>query len=411
MDEWLKKPWIIRAISLILALLLFSAVSLDDDNYQSDAALDFISSSAEAQQLKDVPVNIKIDDEKYVVSGVPRTVTVTLEGPNSVVTSTATQRSFDVYIDLEDLQSGTYTVPLKYTGISDSLTVYIEPKEIEVTIEERATAQFGVAVDFINENNITPGYETGETAVEPENVTITSSKSVVDKIAIVKAFVDLQGVDKPIDGVEAPVKVYDRQGNELSVRVEPSAVEVSVDIINPSKVVPIKVETTGELQRDLKIKSINVDPAELRVFATENRLDSLESISTETVDLSNITEDTTTEVELVVPAEIRKMERDKVTVNIKVEKMVERTFNQTLIDIDNLNNEYDLTFLRPADRKVNITVRGPEAEIENLSSDDLNVFIDVKGLQEGQYPLPIEIALPEGITTETDLGQATVQIE
>ncbi|MBM7573288.1 YbbR-like domain-containing protein [Aquibacillus albus] len=411
MDEWLKNPWVIRALSLVLALLLFSAVSLDDDNYQSDAALDFLSSSEEAQRIEDVPLNIKINEDKYVVSGVPKTVTVTLEGPNSVVTSTATQQSFDMFLDLEDLESGTYTVPVQYTGISDSLSVYIEPKEVEVTIEERATEVFDVTVDYINENLIEPGFEIGDAQVNPGQVTITSSRSVVEKIAIVKAFVDVRGVDMPIEEQESPVKVYDAQGNELNVRVEPVIVDVSVSISNPSKNLPIEVVTTGETQEGISIRSLAVEPEEVRVFASEEVLTNLDSISTKAIDLSTISQGESREVELDIPTNLRLIDRESVTVIIEVDRTTERTFEDVPIEPRNINDGLEVTFINPVNGVADVIVTGPERIIDDLPETDIQPFIDIDERQEGQYDLTIQIEELDDITAVPELARATVQID
>src|SRR5690625_6717020 len=116
----------------------------------------------QTEVLNDVPVNIRIDSDRYVVSGVPEFVTVSLDGANSVLTPTIRQRNFEVYVDLEELGEGTHTVDLEYTKVPSELSVFIEPKTIEVEIEERASEDFPVSVDFINKDQLRSEEHTSE---------------------------------------------------------------------------------------------------------------------------------------------------------------------------------------------------------------------------------------------------------
>ncbi|WP_407058525.1 CdaR family protein [Paracerasibacillus soli] len=77
-----------------------------------------------------------------------------------------------------------------------------------------------MSADFLNKDQLPDGYELGEYKVEPQKVKITSSKSVIEKISLVKVFVNVAGLTESINNREVPVKVYDSQGNELRVRIE-----------------------------------------------------------------------------------------------------------------------------------------------------------------------------------------------
>lgn len=409
MDEWLKKPWVIRIVSLALAVLLFTAVSLDENTEQSSSPSDFFGSSEETQILEDVPVSVKIDQEKYVVSGVPQIVSVELEGSNSVVTSTATQRNFEVYLDLQGLKAGTYVVPFQSSGISNSLDVYIEPKEVEVYIEERATNEFSVEVDSINKDKIAAGFELGDVSANPSKVKITSSKSIMERVATVKAFVNVENVDESFEAEEVPIKVYDNQGNELSVRVEPTTVDIAVTVNNPNKVVPIEIETTGETKDGVKVDSITPDTQEVRVYAPESVLADIESISTKAINLSGIEEGTTMEVELNIPEEVRKIGMD--TVKVTIEVIRTSSFDGVPIQAENLDDNLSLTFLEPTGGQLSIVATGKEDQISKLSLEDFKATIDVSDLQEGEYEVPIVIEGPDGISFEPALEQVSIQIE
>src|SRR5699024_3647650 len=148
MDNWFKSKWFVRALSLGFAILLYVFVSVEENPNQPE--LRFFGSSTEMQTLDDVPVDIRIENENYVVSGVPEFGSVTLEGPTSILTKTVRLRNFDVFVDLTGLEEGDHTVEIEYENVPEHLSKYIETKSDVVTVEEDHTEETPVNVDFLN---------------------------------------------------------------------------------------------------------------------------------------------------------------------------------------------------------------------------------------------------------------------
>ncbi|MFX0112885.1 CdaR family protein, partial [Bacillus pumilus] len=74
----------------------------------------------------------------------------------------------------------------------------INPSVTTVKIQEKKTAEFPVETEFYNQNKIKEGYSPEQPIVNPKKVTVTGSKEVIDKISVIKAFVNIEGVDKQI---------------------------------------------------------------------------------------------------------------------------------------------------------------------------------------------------------------------
>lgn len=407
MDNWFKSRWFVRGISLAFAIALYVFVQVEMDQYQNDSRL-LHDSGDDAQTVEDVPVNIRIDNDSYVVSGVPEVASVTLEGTRGTLTATAQQKNFDVYVDLEGLEEGTHTVDLQHSGIPDDLNAYIEPKTIEVTIEERESEQFDVTVDPFNTDKLPDGYEIGEVQADPGQVTITSSKEVINQIAIVKVFVDVAEATESIDSREVPVKVYDANGNELSVLVEPESINASVEINNPSKTVPVSVETTGELPEGYSLSSISANADEVEVSGTNEVLQNIEEVSTEAVDLSDITESGTVDVGLDLPDGASVPDSGAIEITVELEQT--RTFEAIPINVENIGNGQDISFTEPENQEMDITVTGSQEDVSELSADDFNILIDAEGLEAGEHEVPITIESPDAIEVNGEFEQAAVEI-
>ncbi|WP_373894743.1 CdaR family protein [Virgibacillus natechei] len=426
MDKWFESKWFVRIIALAFAILLYVTVSIETDTGEEENAL-FPEASQETSTLEDVPVNVRMDEENYIASGVPEFVNVTLEGVTRVLTPVERQRNFDAFVNLEGLEEGTHEVEIQYEDIPPELSVYIEPKTAEVTIEERATEEFPVTVDFINSDQLTEGFELGDYEVEPTSVSITSSRSVIDQIGMVKVFVNVSGLDQSINNREVPVNVYDSQGNELNVRVEPENAVVSADINNPSETVSLNVSTTGELPDGYALESLDANMDEVEIFATTDVLDEIESVSTEDIDLSQITESRTVDANLSLP-EGAVSETETVEVDIEVEAGEEedmeaeagaeadanveenRSIEDIPIEIEGLQDGQEVTFVEPDNSEMDITIVDNEADISEWTAEDFNLSIDVSDLEEGEHSLPVTIEGPDDLTITGEFEGVTIEI-
>src|SRR5690625_7785000 len=108
MDNWFQSKWFVRIISLAFPILLYVFVTIEVEVEPSEDvdAPGFTESKKEVEVLEDIPVDVKIDSDKYVVSGVPEEVEVSLEGPVSVLTPVVRQKNFTTYIRSEERRVG-----------------------------------------------------------------------------------------------------------------------------------------------------------------------------------------------------------------------------------------------------------------------------------------------------------------
>lgn len=408
MDKWFSSKWFVRIVSLAFAISLFVFVSVEVNKSDTESSI-FPGKSEEMQTLNDVPVGIRIDDDNYVVSGVPEFVTASFKGSAGVLTPTIRQRNFDVFVDLDGLGEGDHVVEVEYANVSKDLSVYIEPKTIEVTIEEKATKEFPVNVDFINEDKMAAGYELSDREVNPSTITVTSSKSVIEQIGVVKVFVDVTDVDDNINKREVPVNVYDNQGNELNVNVNPETVLVSANVDNPSKKVPVEVETKGELPDDYSLKSIDSDVDEVEVYAKSSILNELDEVTTEEIDLSDIEESGKLDANLDVPEGTSIPDGDKVEVSVAVEQT--KTIKNVPIHTENLDSDLDISYIDPKKAEMDLTVVGDTADIEKLSADDFRIEIDVDSLVPGEHKVPVSIEGPDDLDITGEFDEVTIEVK
>ncbi|MDV2581892.1 CdaR family protein [Alkalibacillus haloalkaliphilus] len=412
MDNWIKSPWFTRIVSLFLAILLYTTVAIDEANTSRSNDIFLPTGSSDVETMENVPLQVDLEEDDYVVRGVPDTVNVTVEGPRSVITQTVRQRNFDVFIDLNELGPGQHEVDVLHAGISSQLSVYIEPRTVDVTIEERSTVSFPVEVDFFGQDELgeTDAFAS-EPVVAPEEVDITGSSAEVDRIAMVKAIVSL--TDLAEDGVinDAPIRVYDAQGNELSVYVDPSTVSVEADVSINDKRYPLTYELTGELDDSLVLQGVNLNPVSATLYGSLERLDEINMLEPLEIDLSEIEETTILEVDVPVPSGVTRSEPETAEVEVAVEEAIEDTLDDVEIEVDNLEDNQEITFIDPEEALIDVNVIGTQDDLDDLSSDDIRVWIDVDGQVEGEFYADLQLDGPEGIRLSTEEERVRVRIE
>jgi YbbR domain-containing protein len=408
MDKLMSNHWFIKVFSLLLAIMLYMSANIEK-GAKSGGIIRNAIGQEDTETLMNVPVVVYYDEENLVVSGIPKYVNVTLQGPASIVKPTALQRNFEVYMDLTDLPLGTYTVPIKYKDISDKIKVNIEPSTAKVTIREKVSKDFHVKVEFINKNKVPEGYSVEQPIVKPSSVMITGAKELIDSIAAVAAKVNLEGATDTITQ-ESKVTVYDHNGRVLNINVHPSIVEVTVPIRSPSKTVPLKINRAGTLPEGVNIVKIETVPNEVKIFGPKEKIDSIEFIDGITIRLDEITEDTTLEMDVPLPEGVKSVDPSKVKIHIDVQKEGAKTFKGLPIHVLGLGEQYTVEFIDPKEQAMDVRLRGTSDILSDITEDDVELYIDVSNLGLGEHEVKIKWNGPQNIKWELPKENVKIKI-
>ncbi|MCY7619361.1 YbbR-like domain-containing protein [Bacillus pumilus] len=410
MDKILNNRWAVKLLALVFALLLYGAVnSAQAPTPKKIGESFFPTSTTDEATLTDIPVKAYYDDEKYVVTGVPQTVNVTIKGSTSAVKTARQTKNFEIYADMQNLSTGTHKVELKARDVSKGLTLSINPSVTTVTIQEKTTAEFPVETEFYNQNKIKDGYSPEQPIVNPKKVTVTGSKDVIDKISVIKAFVNLEDVDQQIEK-EARLTVYDSSGNELPVELSPSVVNITVPISSPSKKVPFKIERTGSLPDGISISSIETSPSEVTVYGSQKVLDSLDFIDGVKLDLSKIKDDTEIDADIPLPDGVKKVSPETVKIKVKVATAQEKKIDNVPISVVGLSKDLTSDFVSPSSGRLSLTAKGSKSAIDKLKASDVEAYINVGDLNEGTHEVTIQVNGPQNVTWTLSRSKVKVKL-
>ncbi|SES31522.1 YbbR-like domain-containing protein [Psychrobacillus sp. OK032] len=419
MDKMMGNPWFLRIIALVLAILLFVSVKSDMEKNNMN------TTSTSVEVLRDVPVEVYYDDENSVVTGVPETVTVNIEGPSQQVFSTKVMKDYKVFIDLREVTFGEHRVAFSTENFSDKLKVRIDPVNVNVVIEERVSQEFTVDLDM-NESLLAENYIVKSYDMEPKKVIVTGAKSIIDSIGYVKAtIVRDEGINKSFEQ-EASIRVLDADLNKLDVTVEPKTTQVKVNVEEYSKEVPVVLVPKGVPKEGVTVNGLSTDVKNIRLYGPRTVLDKIGQLQVD-VDVSKLEDTSSFELKFAIPDGVSKLSLDKIKITADVtpassvetedeqEETVsiveEKSFEKVAITVKGLPEHLVSNFETPTDGIVSVVAKGTPEALESIQLNNVSVYVNAENAEVGETTLPIQIEGPSNIEWGTSESEAKITIK
>ena len=224
--------WFMRIASLILAIFLFMYVNSEKNGFLrqttrgSDSGNALMSNKTMSVRM---PLELKMNSQKYVVTGYPQYVKVRVSGPSAMVTTVSNTQNFKVYADLTKLGVGTHTVTLKESGLNSELRSTIKPQQIKVNIQPRSTVTAPVDVR-LNSKSVDGNYHVGTPRPALKTVQITGARNQVKRVARVIAYVDVPKDAHGNFSRQITLQAVDKKGRTVNVVIMPSSINVEVPV-------------------------------------------------------------------------------------------------------------------------------------------------------------------------------------
>ncbi|WP_404330738.1 YbbR-like domain-containing protein [Mesobacillus maritimus] len=405
MDKWLDNPWFLRGVALLLAFLLFASVPKTDPDKPGNIN---VPSNENTELISEVPVKSYYDSENLVVTGIPETVDVTIQGPRNIVQQAKALRDFEVYVDLTELEMGEHQIQINIRDISERLTVTIDPSNITVSIQERVTKEYQVDAEF-NSAMIADGFISGAASIKPEKVKITGAKDVVDRISYVKANVNVGEKTREAIAKGAEVLVLDKDMNKLDVTVDPRVVEVTIPVERSSKKVPIDIIPKGNPPEGVTIDSMTLDVEEATITAKPDILAEVKKVRVE-VDISNITEDSEVTLPVIISNGVVEVSPQTAKLTIKVKRQEEVTISDIPINVSGQTEDQEIQFINPVNGRTSLQASGQTGVVESLEPSNFELLIDISGLVEGEHSVDIQVSAPDEISWKLASQKANISI-
>ncbi|MDD2469622.1 MAG: CdaR family protein [Bacilli bacterium] len=369
-------------ITLILAVIIF--ITVDSET------IAMMETSAEV--LYNQPVEVKYNEEAYVLEGVPEKVDITMIG-----------RSFNVYLarqisvheatlDLTGLKPGVHKVALKYKRAIDTINYKLDPSVVTITIYPKVSEARTVNVDLLNTDDLDPKLVIEKTEIERDQVIVKGSEDTLKKVATIKALIDTNNfIDPKVGKLELndiPLIAYDQSGNVVDAEIVPSKISAVITITSPQKNIPLRFVPVGTLSFGKAISTITSNVNEVVVYGDDDIIENISYIEVP-IDVNGLKENKQYNLTIKKPVGVRLMSEAIANVSVVVEDEDTKEFNNIDVQYENLGNNYTVNAKSKDDRSITIIVKGVSSVLNTINPVNIRAYVDLKGYGVGEHEVDV----------------------
>lgn len=393
----------LRLLSLFVAIILWVYV-ISVQNPEIKKEIDY------------VPVKI-INSDMLINSGLVLTnyqsndTTVKIKG-NQEITKKLTKDDIEAIADLRGCSKpGKYSIPVQFglVGVQGVEIVSGEPHKIDLTVEKFSQVQKTVDVELQGEEKSEAKYLVK--LVKPNTVTIGGPQSLIQNINAVKVIVDVSNLNKDISTIKK-YRVYNKNNMEITdsrgmVR-DNQDIQVEIDYLK-GKEVPVVPKLTGSAANGYYISKVTANPAQIHVYGETDKVDKINSIDTERVNISGLSKDLVLSKKLVLPGDIKTDFENGIELSITVGKEESKTLDVQGGDISFSNRQEGYSY-KILNSKVRLPLIIRDGQLASTDVKSLRPYIDAAGLKPGDYRLPINIAANNKVRIDGEKPTVKIRI-
>ena len=397
--RWLGRNLTSLILSLLLAIVIWtSAVTSTNPNIEAELTVPL----EVIQQATDLAI----------VDPLPETVTLKILAPESIIQQIEEDNPITAYIDLTDIEAGTYRFPV-LVRIPDQLEpiriLEQSPKQLELKVSNLISKIFTISIQVEGEPAI--GYKTSGLDWDEVLATVTGQETKVDAVVSVVGILNISDASGTISE-ELTLQARDNNGDLVDgITLTPDTVRVEqvVSLQGGYRNVAVNVTTEGTVEPGYRFTSITPAPPTVMVFSENPQLvEQLPGyVNTKPLDLTGVDGYLETILEFDLPEGITVVGDPTVLVQVNV---------TALITSVTISREIEIIGLLPglsavvSPLQVSVRVSGPVPVLDNLTLRDIRVIVDLTNLGVGVHTVtPTVEILPEDVIWE-DISPTTVEI-
>ncbi len=392
-----------KLVALIIALLFCFMVGSNDD-------FDLFKANREVKTLNNLSVSTIVSEQAYEVSGIPENVTVEVIGESSDLQMLNLQDNYQIVADLSGLTEGTHDVTLQPKNFSSRLEVIIKPSTAVVSIKRKESKRYTLGYDFVYTSKMDSIYALSEPEFEQGEVVVRASSETLNKIAFVKALIDVSDVNSNFE-TDAEIAAYDQLGNRIQVDIRPTSVKAKVQVSTPNKPIPITLIPNGTMPDGKAIASYKLDSQAVTIYAPEDVLESITELPIY-IPVNNLNSDQKITMPINLPSKVTKASLKNVMIDIKIEDAQKKDIADIPIQYKNAPSaNYDVRVVGNGSSTMKVTLVGAKAQIESINKNDITIVADFSSVSEpGVYDIPLSVSGTNKLVTY-ELPSQTIKLE
>ncbi len=383
--------------SLVLAILLWGWVT----NSQDPETTKVFSSVPVSRGELPVPLE---------VVGTITDVSVTVTGPKSVIEDIVLA-DLKASLDLDGIDApGEPTVAIEVETPRGVWDTKITPSRMPIRVEAVSTELFVIEPSIIG--NVDSTRQVSASIVDLSEITAVGPRSSIDRIVKVIAPIQIESQLRDFTSAVTPLAL-DEEGKPIpEVQLSPDVVTVNVTIVARGKRVVVLTQLVGEPAQGYEVVDRKSNPGTVLVDGPDESVETLISVTTEPIDISDAAETLTNRVSLTgLPEGVTVIDPADQMVDVVVQVRqigVLQPLPVQAVQVVGLDPGLAVS-ISPED--VAVTVVASEEVIGALTTNDLSIQVNVAGLAPGTYELKPVVALPQNVTwVSSDPTTITVTI-
>jgi YbbR domain-containing protein len=320
-------------------------------------------------------------------------VLVTLRAPKSIWEQLIPE-NLHAQVDLAGKTEGTYSVPVRIqTDVSPVRVEKVEPASLQILIDRLGARSMPVHTEL--SGNLAPGFQAGPPALAPEQVELSGPESIVDRVVVIVAAVNIEGL-RATTNQNVPLLPLDTEGNVVTgVSVEPATVSVSVPVqqLGGYRDLVVKVPLLGAVKSGYRLTGLTIDPQVVTLYSDDPDATSKLPgyVETQPLDINGATEDISTSLSLVLPQGVQVVGDSKILVQVSISAIEDSITLSRPVSLMGLAPGLTASF---SPTVVDVVLSGPAPIIWSLSPADVDVFVNLDGKGPGTYQLAPEVIKP-----------------
>lgn len=385
-EKLLNRPNVLIYVSLFCAIALFILID--------KKAINLVSNEAEI--LSNQPVNIIYNEEAFVVEGVPDVVDITLIGRKSDLYLAKQIGKHEVVLDLSNYSTGTYKVKLKYNHNIDTVNYKLDPSTLSIKISEKVRDRKPLDYDLLNEDKLKNELNIKKVELDRSEVIVKGSQETLNKIAKVKALIDLEAADLTEKGTftvnSIKLAAYASDGSIMeNVEIVPNKISASITVDSYSTTLPVKVITEGTLTSGYALNSVTSSISKVTVYGDEESIRKLSFIEAK-INIDKLSTDKTYSVTLTKPAGVRYMNETNTNVEVSLDQETSIEIEGVQVESINLGNNYSVGAVTDDDRVITVIAKGVSSALKDLDASKIKATIDLSGFTPGTYDVDVKVS-------------------
>ncbi len=314
-------------------------------------------------------------------------VDVTITGSRSDMKA-LTLDEIEVTANLSGLQKGENTVHLSVSLPDNVKLKSISDGTIKVTIEDLVSVEKPVQVKYVG--TISDGEEPGGVTISPETVVVSGAESTVDDVKYVAASVDVDDIAALSKTLDATLEPVDKDGEVLSyLTLSQDQVQVDVAML-VTKTVPLELDITGSVPSGYTLDSKDY-PETITIKGTASAVKDIDSITSDAIDISDLTDSTKINIQLKLPTGIEvTWDSEDPVLKLVISAAASQTFTYDSADLTLKGLDTGLTS-DVASTSITLTVKSTTESLSDISADDFTLSLDLSDLAAGTHKVPITV--------------------